>query len=106
MSPPTLPAGPDRPLEPTPEEAEQYLAKFRTWLRWLPFVHIPPHQTAAELREQRPFFWKCIMGVTSMSVIQLHMLKEDIRREAAHRVVFDNERSMDVLLGLVCYMTW
>ena len=91
---------------PTPEEAKAYLDKFRGWLHYFPFMHIPYGQSAESLRQEKPFLFKCIMGVSTMSIRQLHSIKDDVRREAAQRIVVDHERSLEVLLGLICYVAW
>lgn len=96
----------DRRPEPTPEEAEAYFAKFRQWLAAMPFMHIPMEMTAAALRREKPFLWTCIMNLTSMSVPQQRILREKIRREVADRLVFEGDRSMDMLQGLVAFLTW
>ncbi|KAG8425819.1 hypothetical protein J3459_009651 [Metarhizium acridum] len=96
----------DRRPEPTPEEAEAYFAKFRQWLEASPFMHIPMEMTAAALRRERPFLWMCIMNLTSMSIPQQRILREKIRREVADRLVFEGDRSMDILQGLVAFLTW
>lgn len=92
--------------EPTPAEAELYLAKFRDWLKNFPFMIIPPDTTAASLREERPFLWLCIMNITSMSAPQQLLMKERVREQIATRIVVNHERTMDVLLGLIAYLAW
>ncbi|KAH7002074.1 hypothetical protein EDB80DRAFT_867093 [Ilyonectria destructans] len=92
--------------EPTPAEAEIYLAKFRDWLKNFPFMILPPDTTAASLREERPFLWLCIMNITSMSAPQQLLMKERVREQIATRIVVNHERTMDVLLGLIAYLAW
>lgn len=92
--------------EPTPEEAEIYLSKFREWLSNFPFMHIPSDLTAEALRRERPFLWMSIMNMTSMSLPQQHMLRERVREEVANRLVLNHERTMDILLGLLAYLGW
>jgi len=92
--------------EPTPEEAEIYLEKFRGWIKHFPFLHIPLDVTAEALREQRPFLWRCIMNITTMSAPQQLLMKDRVRQEVAQRVIVDHERTMDILLGLICYVAW
>lgn len=94
------------PPEPTLSEAELYLNKFREWLTMFPFMVLPHDVTAASLKNDRPFLWSCIMNVTSMSVRQQAIMKEKIRVEAATRIIVNNERNMDVLLGLIAYLGW
>lgn len=91
--------------EPTPDEAEIYLAKFRDWLANFPFLHIPPDLMAEQLCKERPFLWMIIMVVTSMSAPQQHQMRDKIWEEVAQRVIFNHERSLDVLLGLLVYLT-
>ncbi|EEU43187.1 uncharacterized protein NECHADRAFT_46784 [Fusarium vanettenii 77-13-4] len=92
--------------EPTPAEAEIYLDKFRSWLPRFPFMVLPKDQTAENLRKEKPFLWLCIMNITTTSYPQQVKMKERVRQEAAQRVIVDHERSMDVLLGIVCYIAW
>ncbi|KAI5459808.1 hypothetical protein BGZ63DRAFT_258472 [Mariannaea sp. PMI_226] len=92
--------------EPTPAEAEIYLKKFRDWLPNFPFMVLPHDVTAESLRKERPFLWLCIMNITTMSCPQNAILKERVRQEIAQRVIVNNERNMDVLLGLICYLAW
>lgn len=92
--------------EPTSEEAEVYLTKFRDWLKNFPFVVIPPTQTAAALREERPFLWLCIMNLTTMSAPQNNILRERIRHEYITRAFVNQERTMDLLLGLIAFLGW
>jgi hypothetical protein len=92
--------------EPTPHEAEIYLAKFRGWLQNFPFMHLPDDVSAAQLHNEKPFLWLCIMAITSMSLPQQRILKDRIRSEVAHRVVIDPQPSIDLLQGLIAYLTW
>ncbi|KAJ4120005.1 hypothetical protein NW768_010288 [Fusarium equiseti] len=92
--------------EPTPEEAEMYLDKYRQWLKKFPCMVLPPDMTAAALRREKPFLWLCIMNMTSMSVEQQMKLKDRVRQEIANRIIINHERTMDCLQGLICYLTW
>ncbi|KAF7564118.1 hypothetical protein G7046_g61 [Stylonectria norvegica] len=92
--------------EPTHAEAEVYLDKFRGWLEKFPFMVLPPETTAAILKKEKPFLWLCIMNITSMSVTQQQILKERVRQEVATRIVIGHERTMDILHGMLCFLTW
>ncbi|KAM4055196.1 RNase P, subunit Pop3 [Hirsutella rhossiliensis] len=98
--------GPRAHPEPTPEEAEIYLAKFRDWLVHFPFLHIPPELTAKRLRSERPFLWMCIMNLTSLSTSQVLMLRDKIREYIARNLVLDYQVNMDYLLGLLAILAW
>ncbi|ESU11602.1 hypothetical protein FGSG_05617 [Fusarium graminearum PH-1] len=91
--------------EPTPEEAEVYLRKFKTWLEKFPCIVLPQDMTAAALRKEKPFLWLCIMNITSMSVEQQIKMKDQVRQEIATRIIINHERSMDCLQGIICYVT-
>ncbi|SPJ85886.1 uncharacterized protein FTOL_11669 [Fusarium torulosum] len=92
--------------EPTPEEAEVYLNKFREWLKNFPCMILPDDMTAAALRKEKPFLWLCIMNITSMVVEQQMKMKDRVRQEMASRILVHHERSLDCLQGLICYLTW
>ncbi|KAG9251605.1 uncharacterized protein F5Z01DRAFT_663171 [Emericellopsis atlantica] len=92
--------------EPTPAEAELYLQKFRAWQQNLPFMVLPPNMDAAQLRQESPFLWLCIMNITSMSLPQMQALKERVRRELAESMVIRHEPSMDIIQGLIAYLSW
>ncbi|KAJ5208791.1 hypothetical protein N7449_003170 [Penicillium cf. viridicatum] len=60
--------------------AQKYLDHFRTRnLQYLPFVYIPDNMTSDQLRQQYPFLW---------------------------RVMLDLVPSMDLLLGVMTFVTW
>ena len=104
--PPTIPSCPPSYL-PTPEQAEENLDIFRNqMLRFFPFVYISPATTARELREQRPFFWFAIQTLTCTAVSQQLAMGDAIKSHLAQKIVVENERSMDLLLGLLAFMGW
>ncbi|KAF5678071.1 transcription factor [Fusarium heterosporum] len=92
--------------EPTPEEAEMNLNRFREWLKAFPCMILPNDMTAATLRKEKPFLWLCIMNMTSMSVEQQMKMKDRVRQEMATRIIINHERSLDCLQGLICYVSW
>ncbi|OAL26625.1 hypothetical protein AYO20_10049 [Fonsecaea nubica] len=90
----------------TPTEAEQCLGVFRSQhLEFMPFVHLPPTVTASQLRETRPFLWYNIMTVaTPVTSLQLAW-SEAIQKKLAQDMFVENERSVDLLLGLLVYLS-
>lgn len=62
--------------------------------------------TAAALRVERPFLWLCIMDLTVTSNATQTLLRDRVRREVSERIVIQNERSMDLLQGLVAFLAW
>ncbi|KAH0844960.1 hypothetical protein FOPE_09275 [Fonsecaea pedrosoi] len=90
-----------------PAEADQCLGVFRSQhLEFMPFVHLPPTVTASQLRETRPFLWYNIMTVaTPVTSLQLAW-SEAIQKKLAQDMFVENERSVDLLLGLLVYLSW
>ncbi|KAF2726468.1 hypothetical protein EJ04DRAFT_530247 [Polyplosphaeria fusca] len=87
--------------------AEERLATFRSiFLPAFPFVSLPPELSSIELRRAKPFLWLVIMSLTTKSSIQQLAMGEIIREIMAKRVVVGCEKSLDLLLGIICYMGW
>ncbi|RJE26156.1 hypothetical protein PHISCL_01506 [Aspergillus sclerotialis] len=93
--------------EPSPEEAEQYFQIFRTkHLSFLPFIRLGQEMTSRKLRHERPFLWLCIMADSSTNVAQQNAIGQTVREIAAREIIMEGERSMDLLLGLLCFIGW
>ncbi|OAA71309.1 hypothetical protein ISF_01860 [Cordyceps fumosorosea ARSEF 2679] len=92
--------------DPTAEEADVYLAKFRTWLPGLPFLHLPSDMSAKALKMERPFLWLSIMNLASDSHSQQQFLREKVRREMSERIIMNHERNMDIVQGLIANLGW
>lgn len=93
--------------ELSPAKAEFFLEKFRTLhLKFFPFFHIPAEMTALQLQAERPFLWLNIRAVCTQSVAEQSALGVRIREIIAKEVVVECERSIDLLLGLLCYIGW
>lgn len=94
-------------LEPTTEDAESYLNRFRTDLvKYFPFIVISPSMTAHELRQQRPMLWTCIMTVASSSSTQQIGLSKEVRRILGQEAFVKGTRNMDLLLAILVYSAW
>lgn len=90
-----------------PETAEQTLAFFRTEnIKYLPYVHIPSHMTSQQLRQEKPFLWLCIMAVMTPGSIQRESVFLKITEFIHQRLFVDVAPSMDMLLGVMTYMSW
>ncbi|KAM0664172.1 hypothetical protein ACQRIU_006755 [Beauveria bassiana] len=92
--------------DPTAEEADVHLAKFRTWLPGLPFLHLPSDMSAKALRMERPFLWLSIMNLASDSHSQQQFLRDKVRREMSERIIMNHERNMDIVQGLIANLGW
>ncbi|KAH8879736.1 hypothetical protein GQ53DRAFT_853343, partial [Thozetella sp. PMI_491] len=98
---------PERPAashldEPSIAEAEAYLKVFRSrMLRHFPFMHLPANQTAQQLREDRPFLFRAIMAVVTPYAREKLARGRELKRELC-----ETAASMDLLLGLLTYISW
>lgn len=82
---------------------EEHLAKFR---QSFPFVYIPAAMSASDLCIQKPFLSLVILSLTTKSASQQLTIFNTIRQIVSEKVVAKHERSLDFLLGLVCYLAW
>jgi hypothetical protein len=78
----------------------------RIFLPFFPFIHIPAPMRASDLRQQKPFLWLVIMSLTTKSVERQRAMGDTIRQIVSQKVVAEHEKSMDILLGLICYLAW
>ncbi|GAM83792.1 hypothetical protein ANO11243_017820 [Dothideomycetidae sp. 11243] len=94
----------DLPL--TRLEQKLCLDRYRKWLVNFPFVRIDGEDTVESLSVERPFLWSCMTCVTCPSAAQQRQLADVVRREAARRIIFEHERNMDLMLGLLSCLVW
>ncbi|KAE8420988.1 hypothetical protein BDV36DRAFT_292664 [Aspergillus pseudocaelatus] len=88
-------------------ESEECLNHFRTFkLQYFPFVHIPSEKSAVQLRKERPFFWLCVMAISTKSTAHQHELGLRIRQIVAQEMVVQSDKSIDLLLGLLTFIGW
>lgn len=93
--------------EPSPVKAEEYLDNFQTRKsKYFPFIYIPSATKAHHLQQERPFLSLCIMAVGSKSTSQQQVLGSKIRQTIAQELVFQSEKNIDLLLGLLTFIGW
>jgi len=107
----TTSSTPSFPFDISPLEAENYLNYFRT--RLLPgfsVVYIAPQTTAQSLQHTRPFLFLAIMMVSSPPPTsfssQRRKLGQEIKERVAREILSEKEGNLDVLLGLLVFLTW
>ena len=94
-------------LEPSPDEAEEFLASFRPHMAtYFPFIIIPESTTAQELRRHRPFLWLCIMSVASKSTAQQKALAKEVKITIGREVFVEGKNNIDLLLGMMVFVAW
>ncbi|KAL3426139.1 zn 2cys6 transcription factor [Phlyctema vagabunda] len=96
-----------RSIEPSSTDAESYLRRFQTYfVRYLPFIVIPPSVTASQLRQERPFLWLSVMCVASCHTTQQLKLSKELRGIFGREAYFEGTRNMDLLLAVLVYGVW
>lgn len=102
LSPPS-----PRLSEPSADEAEGLFAVFRSqMLPCFPFIYLNPSLTGRELRRDRPFLFRAIVTVASPATQQRLARANELRGLLAKAVVVKNQSNIDLLLGLLTYLTW
>lgn len=87
--------------------AEEQLETFRqVFLPLFAFVHIPSSTSASHLRQRKPFLWLVIMSLTTKSAGQQIIMGDTIRRIVSQQALAEHEKSIDLLLGILCYIAW
>jgi len=91
----------------SPEEQEQFFNDFRTKsMEYLPMAYIPPHVTSSQFRQEKPFFWFCIMAVSAKDLERREVLLNKVNYFLYQKTLLGVESSLDLLLGLMTYTSW
>ena len=92
---------------PSLDEASDLLSIFEDqMLRYFPFMKMPSYKDPHDFRNQHPFLFLCIMAVTSKSTEQQVALGKEIRSTVGRKMLFESERTLDLLFGLLVYSGW
>jgi hypothetical protein len=72
-----------------------------------PFAVVPPHLSSAQMREQKPFFWKAVMmtGCLFDGPRQV-ALGNELLREISEAAFMKPEKTIDLLQGLQMLIAW
>jgi hypothetical protein len=72
-----------------------------------PFAVVPPDMTAAQMREQRPFFWKGVMMEACLfEGARQVALGNELLREVSQAAFVRPEKSLDLLHGVQLLIAW
>lgn len=94
-------------LQPSPQDAELYLDRFRTdFAKHLPFIVISPSVTSYQLCQESPILWVCIMTVASNKSTQQIALSKEARAIFGQEAFVRKTKNMDLLLAILVYITW
>lgn len=73
----------------------------------VPFVVIPQNMTADILRKEKPFVYMAVMIVCSFENTGIQMaLGKKMLEYITERLILRGEKSMDLLQGLLIYLSW
>ncbi|OQE05011.1 hypothetical protein PENVUL_c028G03666 [Penicillium vulpinum] len=100
-----------------PSSESLSLNSFRSrMLHHFPFVHLPAHLTAEQLRLDRPFLFQAIVCVTSVSVEDKRASSLELKCALCERIFLQElpqqkqqqqkQQTVDLLLGLLVYIAW
>lgn len=72
-----------------------------------PFVVVPAHVSAAQLRIERPFLFLAVLAVTSFDDISVQrQLGQRLKQAVSERILSIGALTFDVLQGLLVYLAW
>ncbi|KAJ5971680.1 uncharacterized protein N7479_001598 [Penicillium vulpinum] len=71
-----------------------------------PFLVIPPHVTAEELRREKPFLYLNISMVACQNAPRQREIADAVQAYVAEHIVMRGEHSLDLLQGLMVNVAW
>ncbi|KAJ5545930.1 hypothetical protein N7494_003515 [Penicillium frequentans] len=94
-------------MQIAPDIAEKNIDDFRKQnLKLLPFMHLPSHVTSQQLRNDKPFLWLCIMAITTPGESKRNILFTKVTDLIHQEIIVGVSPSMDILLGLMTFVSW
>ena len=102
------------PTPPTPgynlswEQAEIALNEYKiSYMPNFPFVVIEPEVTAQELFHEKPFLFRVVLLVaTRMPLEKKRGMKRNVTAYLGQHLLVNEERSLDLLQGLLVFIAW
>ena len=89
------------------DEAEESVRYFQTKAPNFPFVLVSPQTSLDLLRRERPFLLLSILAFGTQKNQSLqNKLEVELRESLSKRVIVNGEKSLDILQGLLIYLTW
>lgn len=91
----------------TLQKAEDSVQHFRDTASNSPFVIISPDTSIDYLRRQKPFLLLTVVAMATINNMKLQkLLDQEIRDTLGRRVFMSGEKSLDLLQGILIYLTW
>jgi hypothetical protein len=89
------------------DAADGLLNRFRTMASYFPFFMIPCHITVLTMCKEQPFALIAALAATASADKELQTSLDDkFKLCALHAIMIDNERSLDLLNGILVYLAW
>jgi hypothetical protein len=89
------------------EQAQNCVTKYKTQASSFPFVVVQKHLSLDVLRREKPFLLLGILAMATQTDPKLQdRLEAELREILSCRVIFNGEKSLDLLQGLLVYMNW
>jgi hypothetical protein len=88
-------------------QAEESIRFFQSKASRFPFVLVPPKMALDSLRREKPFLLLSILCSAASSDEKLQsQLELELRESLSRRVIVNGEKSLDLLQGVLVYLTW
>ncbi|CAG8425877.1 unnamed protein product [Penicillium salamii] len=89
------------------DAAEGYVGQFHKMTSYFPFVVLPIDATVSNLCTERPFALVAALTAAASEDRKLQKsLGDKFRIRALHAIMIDNDRSLDLLNGILIYLAW
>jgi hypothetical protein len=91
----------------TYDKAEALIRGYGTHAPNFPFIVFSPTVSLDSLRREKPFLLLSILTMASTSSQGLQdLLEAELRETLGRKVIFNCEKSLDLLQGLLIYLAW
>ncbi|CAG9946107.1 unnamed protein product [Clonostachys rosea f. rosea IK726] len=102
-----LPPQVEGSTELTIMEAESILKTFKEChLKTFPFLDLPDHLNIGSFQREQPCLWLAIRVILSRSSSEKHILDTQFRNLIGQRMLVEADRNMDMLQGLITWLSW
>jgi hypothetical protein len=89
------------------DKAETLLRSYGTHAPNFPFIVLSPSDSLDSLRREKPFLLLSILTIASTSNLPLQdLLEAELRETLGRKVIFNGEKSLDLMQGLLIYLAW
>jgi hypothetical protein len=88
------------------DAADESLKRFRAMASYFPFFVLPSHATVLTMCKEQPFALLAALAAATPDKRLQKALGHKFKTCALHAVMIDNERSLDLLNGLLVYLAW